>query len=143
MDVADFESWLGRIASLTFPQRRRTWQALALLEASDSHVDEADVSQDLMTARIDLMSAGERSVAMVLPAALASSPIAGCRATDLAAWRYNLQSGPRGTSVASAGPAVRSGGGRVDHPERPGCDSRTPHFRDRLNPDQIDQFILG
>lgn len=77
MDVADFESWLGRIASLTFPQLRRTWQALALLEASDSHVDEADVSQDLMTARIDLMSAGERPVAMMLPAALASSPIAG------------------------------------------------------------------
>ena len=76
MDVADFESWLGRIGSLTFPQRRRTWQALALSEASDSHVEEADVSQDFMMARIDLPSADERSVAMVLPAALASSPIA-------------------------------------------------------------------
>lgn len=43
MDVADFEPWLGWIASLTFPQRRRTWQALALSEASDSPVDEADV----------------------------------------------------------------------------------------------------
>jgi len=76
MDVADFESWLGWIASLTFHQRRRTWLALALSEASDKPADESTVSQDFTMASIDLATPCERSVAMDLPAALASSPIA-------------------------------------------------------------------
>ncbi len=70
MDVADFESWLGWIASLTCPQRRRTWQALALLEASDSRVDEADVSQDFTMASIDLTTSGERPIAVVCSATI-------------------------------------------------------------------------
>src|SRR5271165_5884820 len=36
MDVAEFEHWLGGIASLNEPQRRQAWQALALSEAADS-----------------------------------------------------------------------------------------------------------
>jgi len=36
MDMAEFEHWLGGIASLNEPQRRRAWQALALCEAADS-----------------------------------------------------------------------------------------------------------
>jgi transposase-like protein len=42
MDVADFEDWLGGIAALTPPQRRRTWQALALSEASE--LDDTDAA---------------------------------------------------------------------------------------------------
>jgi len=76
MDVADFESWLGWISSLTFHQRRRTWQALALLEASDKPADESTVSQVFTMASIDLATPSERPVAMDLPAALASIPIA-------------------------------------------------------------------
>ena len=37
MDLTVFEAWLGGIAALTEPQRRRAWQALALSEAAESH----------------------------------------------------------------------------------------------------------
>jgi len=36
MDLAMFDAWLGGIATLTEPQRRRAWQALALSEAAES-----------------------------------------------------------------------------------------------------------
>jgi transposase-like protein len=36
MDLAVFEAWLGEIAALTEPQRRRVWHALALAEAAES-----------------------------------------------------------------------------------------------------------
>ena len=36
MDLTAFETWLGGIDTLTEPQRRRTWQALALSEAADT-----------------------------------------------------------------------------------------------------------
>jgi len=35
MDLTTFENWLGGIGSLTEPQRRLAWQALALSEAAD------------------------------------------------------------------------------------------------------------
>ena len=35
MDPTTFETWLGEIAALTEPQRRRAWQALALSETAD------------------------------------------------------------------------------------------------------------
>ena len=40
MDRATFETWLGGIASLSEPQRRRAWQTLALFEATDGPVVE-------------------------------------------------------------------------------------------------------
>jgi len=36
MDLTVFDAWLGGIATLTEPQRRRAWQALALSEAAES-----------------------------------------------------------------------------------------------------------
>jgi len=36
MDLTAFETWLGGIDTLTEPQRRRAWQALALSEAADT-----------------------------------------------------------------------------------------------------------
>ena len=36
MDLTAFETWLGRIDTLSEPQRRRAWQALALSETTDS-----------------------------------------------------------------------------------------------------------
>lgn len=36
MDLTVFEAWLGGIAALTEPQRRRAWRALALSEAAES-----------------------------------------------------------------------------------------------------------
>ena len=36
MDLTVFEAWIGGIAALTEPQRRRAWQALALSEAAES-----------------------------------------------------------------------------------------------------------
>ena len=36
MEPSRFETWLGEIAALTEPQRRRAWQALALSEALDN-----------------------------------------------------------------------------------------------------------
>jgi hypothetical protein len=36
MDLTVFEAWLGGIAALTEPQRRRAWRALALFEAAES-----------------------------------------------------------------------------------------------------------
>src|SRR4051794_6674061 len=39
MDVAEFDSWLSRIAVLTPPQRRQAWQRLALSEALDCDND--------------------------------------------------------------------------------------------------------
>ena len=40
MDVTEFERWLGGITKLNLRQRRQTWQALALSEASDSNDSE-------------------------------------------------------------------------------------------------------
>lgn len=50
MDVAEFEHWLGGIASLNEPQRRQAWQALALSEAVDSG--------DVRPAVVDISTAG-------------------------------------------------------------------------------------
>src|SRR5271165_3668531 len=50
MDVAEFEHWLGGIASLNEPQRRQAWQALALSEAADSG--------DVRPAVVDISTAG-------------------------------------------------------------------------------------
>ena len=36
MELTTFEAWLGRIDTLTEPQRRRAWQALALSETAKS-----------------------------------------------------------------------------------------------------------
>ena len=38
MDATEFEAWLSRIATLSVPQRRRVWEALALSEASGGEV---------------------------------------------------------------------------------------------------------
>src|SRR5664279_543843 len=46
MDTTTFETWLGGIAALTEPQRRRAWQALALAEAADSGDVEACLPLD-------------------------------------------------------------------------------------------------
>lgn len=75
MDVADFESWLGWIAVLTVPQRRRAWQALTLSEASESHDDETGASMDLAIATVDLPAPGERPIAVPLPPLPPSNPI--------------------------------------------------------------------
>ncbi|MCF3946406.1 IS1595 family transposase [Acidiphilium sp. AL] len=75
MDVADFESWLGWIAVLTVPQRRRAWQALTLSEVSESHDDETGASMDLAIATVDLPAPGERPIAVPLPPLPPSNPI--------------------------------------------------------------------
>jgi transposase-like protein len=70
MEMAAFESWLGWIAALTVPQRRRAWQALAL---SESHDDDTGAALGLTMASVDLTASCELPAAMPLPAVLPSN----------------------------------------------------------------------
>lgn len=51
MDRTAFEVWLGEIAALSEPQRRRVWQALALSETVSSHDVEIDPPIDQRPSR--------------------------------------------------------------------------------------------
>jgi len=53
MDLTAFETWLGGIAALTEPQRRRAWQALALSETANSDEIETRRPLDQGASRFD------------------------------------------------------------------------------------------
>lgn len=66
MEPTAFETWLSGIASLTGPQRRQTWQAMALSEAADSDVIETHTSLDQGASPFD-RTAGEALPTSPLP----------------------------------------------------------------------------
>jgi len=53
VDRATFETWLGGIASLSEPQRRRAWQMLALCEATDGLGVEMPTSLQQSASRLE------------------------------------------------------------------------------------------
>jgi hypothetical protein len=68
MDLAAFKTWVDGIAALTAPQRRRTWQALALSEAAGSHDIETHRLADHSPSRPD-RTADESPFAIAPPQA--------------------------------------------------------------------------
>jgi hypothetical protein len=53
MEASAFETWLGRIAVLSEPQRRQAWQALALSEAVDDDGIEGPGSAGQVAPRVE------------------------------------------------------------------------------------------
>jgi transposase-like protein len=70
MDLGTFESWLSGIASLTDPQRRSVWQALALAEAAAGPWAEAPAALEHTPAHAD------PAADHVQPASLPAPPLA-------------------------------------------------------------------
>jgi transposase-like protein len=98
MDVVEFESWLGGIATLTLPQRRLAWQTLAVSESSDSDNDIGTCTA--LGAGVDIAAAPDE------PRASIPSPVA------------------RLLNRAGAGGVAALGQRRVDRVGCPHCDSR-------------------
>jgi transposase-like protein len=67
MDLTAFETWLGGIDTLTEPQRRRAWRALAMSEAVDSQDIEMQPASEQGVSSLDL-AADEPWPASPLPA---------------------------------------------------------------------------
>jgi hypothetical protein len=82
MDLAPFETWLGRIADLTEAQRQPAWRALALAEAADGGDIETPCLMDEVASQFDQAS-DEARPAMPPPKARSANPVGTASVAEL------------------------------------------------------------
>jgi hypothetical protein len=100
MDLTAFETWLGEIAALTEPQRRRAWQALALSETAYG----GEIETPQLVDR-GLGNAGDEPPATSAPPPLAqpSSPIDVVSVADLGTAVWSALAVPIATTTTWSG----------------------------------------